>query len=494
MICVYSQKKIGRIHNFWNNIHFHPTDAIEDQWGQRILDEISLSRAAEMVRMYTMLEDIVTEDCEGVLHYDFTLNDLRLDYMLSRGFRIFLSYNFIPVCIASEPEETNNVSKNSTRYKGKMINTSKPKDYAKWKEICRKYTEHIVERYGLEEVSKWRLQCFNEPDIPVFFMKHGTLEEREKEYLKLYKAFAEGVSQVSPLLNIGGPALAYNLDFLEFFLQAVQNEKLKMDFVCFHNYPTNPDGLNRGTNPLDVEHSVQRHLERQRMIEKYCPENIEIYVDEWGAASNGYHNMEECPAFIYRETSAFAAYYGKMVTKFLDQGLKVDGMMICLSGQHEMKQNFTGFRNFFTLDFVPKPIYQAYVMLRRLAEIRVEATTDQRNASVLACRAASGKHTILISYAARHFDQALPELHDIIRIEGVRNVHTAKLTIVDEHHCNPYGLYCEKSMQEPLNDLQIAMLQEEAMLKPEVIPVREEDGVAEIPISLTNNALALIEI
>ena len=30
-----------QIHNFWNNIHFHPTDAIEDDWGRLILDQVS---------------------------------------------------------------------------------------------------------------------------------------------------------------------------------------------------------------------------------------------------------------------------------------------------------------------------------------------------------------------------------------------------------------------------------------------------------------------
>ena len=24
--------------NFWNNVHFHPTDAVEDLWGQEILN------------------------------------------------------------------------------------------------------------------------------------------------------------------------------------------------------------------------------------------------------------------------------------------------------------------------------------------------------------------------------------------------------------------------------------------------------------------------
>ena len=48
--------------NFWNNCIFHPTDAIEDPWGKRILDRIAKDKAIHTVRIYAMFEDIVYED------------------------------------------------------------------------------------------------------------------------------------------------------------------------------------------------------------------------------------------------------------------------------------------------------------------------------------------------------------------------------------------------------------------------------------------------
>ena len=129
MITVQCGKKVRNVKNFWNNIHFHPTDAIEDDWGQAILNDVAKDHIAQTVRMYAMLEDIVTMDDQGVLHYDYTLNDTRIDYMISKGFDLLLDYNFTPPCIASDPGQVNNVSKNKTRYKGKMLNTSKPRDF-----------------------------------------------------------------------------------------------------------------------------------------------------------------------------------------------------------------------------------------------------------------------------------------------------------------------------------------------------------------------------
>ena len=37
---INTSERTRTIHNFWNHIHFHPTDAIEDDWGQRILNRI----------------------------------------------------------------------------------------------------------------------------------------------------------------------------------------------------------------------------------------------------------------------------------------------------------------------------------------------------------------------------------------------------------------------------------------------------------------------
>ena len=150
MIKVFADRKVKNITNFWNNLHFHPTDAIEDEWGQRILDKVSEDGVARMVRMYTMFEDIVTKDENGRLCYDYTLNDIRLDYMVKKGFDLLICYNFVPFCVAENPSLVKANAKNKTRYKGKMICTAPPKDDGVWEEICYEYTKHIVERYGFD--------------------------------------------------------------------------------------------------------------------------------------------------------------------------------------------------------------------------------------------------------------------------------------------------------------------------------------------------------
>ena len=40
--------------NFWNNCIFHPTDAVEDSWGKRILDRMAKDKSIHTVRVYAM--------------------------------------------------------------------------------------------------------------------------------------------------------------------------------------------------------------------------------------------------------------------------------------------------------------------------------------------------------------------------------------------------------------------------------------------------------
>ena len=108
--------KIGNIvikkqSNVWSNITFAPTDAIEDPWGKRIIDKIAEDGVTKTIRIYTMFEDIVYYDGDGVLRYDFRVSDLRLDYLVGLGYDILLTYAGVPDCIAK-----------STVYKSSMCN------------------------------------------------------------------------------------------------------------------------------------------------------------------------------------------------------------------------------------------------------------------------------------------------------------------------------------------------------------------------------------
>ena len=477
-----------QVKNFWNNIHFHPTDAIEDEWGQKILNKIAADGAAKTVRMYAMLEDIVTEGENGELCYDFTLNDLRLDYMISKGFDIFLSYNFIPPCISSDTLEKSTVCKKKTRYKGKFILTAPPKSYEKWGEICKKYTEHIVERYGIGTVSKWQLQCYNEPDIGAFFMSYATVAERCTEYCKLYDAFALAVKSISTELKIGGPALAGEYEFMQGFLDHIKAESIPIDFICIHSYGTEPAFITDGSRPICVTNHLEKIRDIIKMASDHGLEDLPLIIDEWGASTAGFMNVEDCPALIFRETPVFAAYYIKLFTLLDELELPVSKLIICLSGQHEMETDFSGFRNMFTLNFYQKPIYNAFCLASRLYENKIAYQTSEKceDLSIYPTASDDGKINLILAYAAEHFDGSEP-LDLTLSIDGSR---TAAVTFIDDNHANAINAYKLLGSPDAPTEAERAKITAAAQLVPELKAIQN----GELKLTMRPNSVALIEL
>lgn len=479
--------------NFWSNCLFHPTDAVEDPWGKRILDRMAEDKAIKTIRIYTMFEDILYLDEDGGLQFDFRLSDLRLDYLVEKGYDLLLAYGGMPDCIASSNVNKTTVAKNKTRYKGKLFNTSPPKSDALWEEVCYEYTRHNVERYGIDLVSKWRCQCFNEPDIPWFFLSELPKEEiqpRVVAYCKMYAAFEKGIRRVSDKIPIGGPALAGKHEFLGGWLDFVKEKQLKLDFISVHNYGVMPSQLLRDDR-VSIANNIEKHQAYLETIRKHGFENIPVIVDEWGLASGGFQNMEDCPGLVRRETEVLSAYYVKLIHAFIHMRQQIQGLFICLSGQHEMVEEFEGFRNFFTLSFIAKPIYNAHILASRLKENIIKAETESKDICVIPTRDDKGDYAVLLTYASEFFEDDLPVREE--QLEFTEDLSGRKVTVwcIDKDTTNPYRLYQKMGITKP-NEETIKRLREEGRLK----PVYEGNcqGSTLPPIRMSSNAVVLITV
>ena len=490
MLKIYD-RVIKRQKNFWNGCVFHPTDAVEDSWGKRILDKMAEDGAIKTVRIYAMLEDIVYLDEDDNLCYDFRVSDTRLDYLVEKGFNLLIAYAGMPDCIAKTTEGKTTAAKNKTRYKGKMWNTSPPKSQALWEEVCYQYTKHNVERYGKERVAQWRCHCFNESDIELFFMSslpYEDLETRASEYCSLYEGFVNGVSRACKEMSIGGPALAYREDFFEYFLNFVKEKNLRLDFISLHYYGAEPYELNEGLKEFGVSNILEKHSRKLAVIEKCGFTDKPVLIDEWGACSHGFFNIEECPQLIFRETEQYPAYYTRLIHDIVYSDMKMEELMICLSGQHEMVEDFSGFRNFFTLNFIKKPIYNAFIMASKLGEDVLDYTCDTPHVFALPTKTEKG-YAVLFTYAADNFSDGIEDGEERVCFE--EDITGKKLTIwvIDKTHTNPYALYQKMGITNP-NKEDLKLLREEGRMK----PIYEGEGKNEVFLSITANATYLITV
>lgn len=429
-----------RVNNFWSGVHFHPTDAIEDDWGRRIAGSIADNGAADFMRIYAMLEDIVSADDNGNLSYDFTLNDKRIDYLLGKGFDLLICFNFMPDCIARHPMQDTGIP----RYKGKRINNSPPSDYALWEEVCFRYTEHLRERYGAERLCKWYFHCWNEPDHEYWVTSKTCFDyERDndtdkiEEYIKLYDAFARGVKRACTEVKIGGPSAAMCDGFIRAFIEHMsKNDGKNLDFLSIHAYSdiqySNTDG------EISPENILKRVTLAQDMLREYNLGHVEIIMDEWGAAAGGFLSIKKNPKMIFRENEFFPAFYFKLIKLIAESGVNITHMLICLSGQHKSVYDFDGYRSFFTKSGFKKPIYNGYCLASHLGGQWLETGEEDCIATV------NERGDIII---------ALYGLSDgvkttSVRVCGLNGDYEVKRTRIDRINANAFGQWTELGKPE----------------------------------------------
>lgn len=455
--------------NFWNHIHFHPTDAIEDQWGKNILDRVAGDSSAQYVRIYTMFEDIVSRDRNGKLVYDFSLNDKRIDYMIQKGFKLLICFNFMPPAIAKNPHQLSGME----RYKGKRINFSEPENYEDWQEVVYTYVRHVVERYGLNTVSEWYLHCWNEPDWHYWLNNENTnyTEDKVNAYIKLYDHFAAGILRVTDRIKFGGPSAANHMEFIEVFIRHTKEGintvtgavGTRIDFVSIHTYSMNPREFSTGKYP-----SVKRLLEKTKgiheIMKQYGYDQKEIIVDEWGASSRGFENWDTVPEVVYRDNEYHPAFLAKLVHDYIlgtaKMKIPISMMMICLSGQHDLVKDFEGYRSFFTLNFFPKPIYNGYALLSKLGDqlLDCEISDPNGNLGVVPTTDIDGNVKVLLFYMEENPKKQLTNLKIKLRVKNLHGSYTLTHYRIDHTCSNSFTKWLELGRPENPDQLQREMI------------------------------------
>ena len=214
-----------------------------------------------------------------------------------------------------------------------------------------------------------------------------------------------------------------------------------------------------------------------------------LLVDEWGMATAGFFNCEECPALMARESEIFSAYFIKLIHALIASGLRMEMLAICLSGQHEMVTDFSGFRNFFTLNFLRKPIYNAHILASMLGEELTETAYDNENLAILPTKRERGDYAVLLAYASDHFEEDLPSLTEELCFEEDISDKTVTVYCIDKYNNNPYRMWERAGKPEMTEDM-LQALREEGKLK----PLRVQAGSEPIVLTLNSNATYLVTV
>jgi len=159
------------------------------------LREVKKVTEFRYVRFHNILHDevgVYDEDEQGNPIYNFSYVDQIYDGLLANGVRPFVEISFMPKKLAARQDV------HPFWYKPIV---SPPKDYAKWDALMRALAQHLVERYGIDEVAQWYFEVWNEPNIDFW-----TGEPKRATYFELYDHTARALKAVNSRLRVGGPA------------------------------------------------------------------------------------------------------------------------------------------------------------------------------------------------------------------------------------------------------------------------------------------------
>ncbi|NED99537.1 GH39 family glycosyl hydrolase [Phytoactinopolyspora halotolerans] len=160
------------------------------------------------------------------VRHSFTYVDRVVEGWLSRGIRPFLELGFMPSDLASGDQTV-------FWWRG---NVTPPRSYIEWGELVSATVRHLVDRYGLDEVRRWPIEVWNEPNLDIFWR-----DADQDEYHRLYEVTARAVKDVDAELQVGGPSLAPGGDeWWEPFAEFVTAKDVPIDFVSRHAYTSGP--------------------------------------------------------------------------------------------------------------------------------------------------------------------------------------------------------------------------------------------------------------
>ena len=437
---------------------------------RRDLREVEQATGFEYVRFHGIFLDengLYDEDSAGKPVYNFSYIDQIYDGLLENHVRPFVELSFMPGKLAAQPLFQ------SFWYKPIV---SPPKDWDKWGDLISHFAQHLVDRYGIEEVSQWYFEVWNEPNLDFW-----AGEPKEQTYYQLYDTAARALKGVNSRLRVGGPATAQAAWVDRFIRHTVENN-VPVDFASTHVYGNDSSedvfGAHEAIPRSQMVCRAARKVHDQ--IEASPLHDLPLIWSEYNAS---YKNEPDITDSIFM---------GPWLANTIRQ---CDGLVSMLSywafsdvfeEQGVVKQPFYGGYGLIAEYGLPKPAYNAFKLLHMLGDQRIGITSQ----SALATRRGDGA-TVLALWNECAEGETCEAKQFMLVTKGLKGSHNAMVSRLDATHGSIHDSYT--AMGKPVNPTrsQVEDLRRAAQLaRPEAMPIRQGRLTVVVP----SQGLAVVEI
>ncbi len=466
---------VGRpIHGAWQWCvgSGHATLALRSDWQQQ-LKQARADLGFRHVRFHGILDDslgtLVGQNEKSL--YSFFNIDRIFDFLLSIGMKPVIELSFMPRLLSSGDAIV-------FRYRS---NITPPADFQAWGALIRRLAQHLVERYGIDEVSQWPFECWNEPNLKAFWTAD------QAAYFKLYDVTAQALKSVEPRLQVGGPVTANNA-WLPEFLHHCRESGSAVDFLSTHFYPTDPFGAVDADTITQLQHSPPGIMRSKAVEARESAEKLPLYYTEWSISSN--------PRDPFHDSS-FAAAFAVRIAMSVDD--VVDGYSYwtfsdIFEENYFPSMPFHGGFGMQNLYAIPKPIYRALQQLRTLGNRHLEVRGQHDTVAVWIGAGQDATNMLLIN-------QALPRHAIAAESVGLQLTHgrqqrprAVSVRRIDEDHANPARAWRDMGKPEYLSPEQVRTLTDASQTVAEPLPCQCESGTVEIDLILAPQSVNHLQI
>jgi len=420
------------------------------------------------VRFHGILHDevgVYNEDEHGNAVYNFAYVDQIYDGLLKNGVKPFVEISFMPKKLAFNPDALH-----PFWYKP---NVSPPKSMDRWDDLMKHFAQHLVDRYGIDEVSQWYFEVWNEPNIDFW----GGIP-RDRSYFDMYAHTAHDLKSVNSRIRVGGPstaAIAWISDFLKF----TTANHVPVDFVSTHAYADDTTldlfGKDEDT-PMD-EREFRALSKVRNEIKASAQPDLPLFLTEWNV-----QGMRES-----RDTT----FVGPALANTIRQCDGLVNMMSFWTFSDVFEEGgpipkpFVGMFGLRAKGGINKPSYYAYGLLHELGDQRIA----NESMSVIVTKTTGG-----LAIAA--WNLVDPDARGSTRTLTMAFSHLpqdARITVqrVDDEQGNVLPLYAK--MGSPLYPTpeQVEKLNQETAL-----PAAEDTKLSggKLELKLEPNALVLVQV
>lgn len=422
------------------------------------------------VRFHAIFHDengVYSQDAQGNPVYNWSYVDQIYDGLLDNGIRPFVEISFMPKALAARMD--------FQAFWYRPI-VSPPSDYAKWDALIRAFAQHLIDRYGIDEVANWYFEVWNEPNIDFW-----AGQPKQQTYFELYDHTARALKAVSPRIRVGGPATAQAAWVGDMIAHATENH-VPLDFVSTHVYGNdtaqNVFHDNRAIAPYQMVCAAVQKVHEQ-IVHSARP-NLPLIWSEFNAT---YMTQQEVTDSIFM---------GPWLAQTISNCDRMTQMMSywtfsdVFEEQGVIQTPFYGGYGLVAENGIPKPAFNAFAILHKLGDVRIpESSSD-----VLVTRRSDGR----LAIAAWNYvepNSTGPTKTVTLHLPGVADGTPATIERVDATHGDTLAAWKKMgSPKYPSREQILALRKASQIGAPQTRTVQRHELTLELP----PMGLAVIEV